>query len=92
MATPKLAVAASKGTHLPGSDDDGSDENFIYRGPENADGPAAARPECTNDIKQIAIAIHALDAGDPSSFQINSADADDMGRSFDLVFPTQTAY
>src|SRR6476620_1418146 len=38
MATPKLLEAACKGTHLP--DDDGSDENFVYGGPENADGPA----------------------------------------------------
>jgi hypothetical protein len=30
--------------------------------------------------------------GNPSSFQINSAGADDMGRSFDLIFPTQTAF
>jgi hypothetical protein len=30
--------------------------------------------------------------GNPTSFQINSAGADDMGRSFDLVFPTQTAF
>jgi hypothetical protein len=29
--------------------------------------------------------------GNPSPFQINSAGADDMGRSFDLVFATQTA-
>ena len=40
MATPKLYEAACKGTHLPGPDDDGSDENFVYGGPENADGPA----------------------------------------------------
>ena len=38
MATPKLSEAACKGTHLP--DDDGSDENFVYGGLENADGPA----------------------------------------------------
>jgi hypothetical protein len=169
MAIPKLSEAASKGSYASqgGPDDDGSDENFVYGGPENAEGPAvqtgawladvtyerAARPECTNNIKQIAIAIHALDAGEctvdictqdsppaspepvthtgwgpweavldtvlvssheegandsiwidigapitgtgygnPSSFQINSAGADDMGRSFDLVFPTQTAF
>ena len=36
MATPKLYEVACKGTHLP--DDDGSDENFVYGGPENADG------------------------------------------------------
>ena len=36
MATPKLSEAACKGTHLP--NDDGSDENFVYGGPENADG------------------------------------------------------
>jgi hypothetical protein len=147
MAIPKLLEAASNGTRQGGPGDDGSDESFVYGGPENADGPAvqtgawladvtyerAARPECTNNIKQIAIAIHALDAGEctidicaqdsppaspdpvthtgwgpwevvlggplkntgyenPSSFQINSAGADDMGRSFDLVFSTQTAF
>jgi hypothetical protein len=147
MAIPKLLEAASNGTRQGGPDDDGSDESFLYGGPENADGPAvqtgawladvtyerAARPECTNNIKQIAIAIHALDAGEctvdicaqdsppaspepvthtgwgpwevvlggplkntgyenPSSFQINSAGADDMGRSFDIIFATQTAF
>jgi len=38
MAIPKLLEAACKGTHLP--DDDGSDDNFVYGGPRNADGPA----------------------------------------------------
>jgi hypothetical protein len=40
MATPKLLEAACKGTHLSqgGPDDDGSDESFVYGGPENADG------------------------------------------------------
>jgi hypothetical protein len=37
--TPKLYEAACKGTHLSqGGPDDGSDENFVYGGPENADG------------------------------------------------------
>ena len=34
----KLYEAACKGTHLPGPDDDGPDESFVYGGPENADG------------------------------------------------------
>jgi hypothetical protein len=40
MATPKLLEAACKGTHLSqgGPDDDGSDDSFVYGGPENADG------------------------------------------------------
>ena len=66
MTTPKLFEAACKGTHLP--DDDGSDENFVYGGPENADGPAvrtgawiadvtyeraASQLESANNLKQI---------------------------------------
>ena len=38
--TPKLYEAACKGTHLP--NDDGSDENFVYGGPENADSVTGA--------------------------------------------------
>ena len=55
MAIPKLLEAACKGTHLPGPDDDGSDENFIYGGPENADGPAAARPEWRTPYQNLGI-------------------------------------
>jgi hypothetical protein len=41
MATPKLLEAACKGSHASqGGPDDGSHENFVYGGPENADGPA----------------------------------------------------
>jgi hypothetical protein len=77
----KLYEAACKGTHLPGPDDDGSDENFVYGGPENADGPAvqtgawvadvtyeraASQPGSANNLKQIVLAVHALDAGECS--------------------------
>jgi hypothetical protein len=48
MATPKLLEAACKGTHLP--DDDGSDENFVYEGPENADGPAVQTGAWVADV------------------------------------------
>ena len=69
MATPKLLEAACKGTHLP--DDDGSDENFVYGGPENADsvtgaGDPSAPMDSGNNLKQLGIALHALDAGDCS--------------------------
>ena len=115
MATPKLYEAACKGTHLSqGGPGDGSDENFVYGGPENADGPAvaygedslglwqinidpaqtdnpdtfdcsescipqtgawiadvtyeraASQPESANNLKQIVLAVHALDAGECS--------------------------
>jgi hypothetical protein len=48
----------------------------------------------SNDSIWIDIGTPPVDTGygNPSSFQINSAGADDMGRSFDLVFPTQTAF
>jgi hypothetical protein len=48
MATPKLLEAACKGTHL--LDDDGSDENFVYEGPENADGPAVQTGAWVADV------------------------------------------
>ena len=69
MTTPKLYEAACKGTHLP--DDDGSDENFVYGGPENADsvtgaGDPSAPMDSGNNLKQLGIALHALDAGDCS--------------------------
>jgi prepilin-type processing-associated H-X9-DG protein len=98
--------------------------------------PSAPMMDSANNLEQIAIAIHALDAGEcsvdicaknspsaspepvthtgwgpwevvlggpilspantgygnPPSVQINSLGADDMGRSFDLIFPTQTAF
>ena len=71
MAIPKLLEAACKGTHLPGPDDDGSDENFVYGGPENADsvtgaGDPSAPMDSGNNLKQLGIALHALDAGDCS--------------------------
>jgi hypothetical protein len=54
MATPKLLEAACKGTHLP--DDDGSDENFVYGGPENAVGVGELQ-ECiitkSNDLSDF---------------------------------------
>jgi hypothetical protein len=67
----KLYEAACKGTHLPGPDDDGSDENFVYGGPENADsvtgaGDPSAPMDSGNNLKQLGIALHALDAGDCS--------------------------
>jgi hypothetical protein len=67
--TPKLYEAACKGTHLP--NDDGSDENFVYGGPENADsvtgaGDPSAPMDSGNNLKQLGIALHALDAGDCS--------------------------
>jgi hypothetical protein len=123
--TPKLYEAACKGTHLSqGGPDDGSDENFVYGGPENADGGnteahaphgedslglwqinidpaqtdnpdtfdcseivqwasgpavqtgawvadvtyerAASQLESANNLKQIVLAVHALDAGECS--------------------------
>ena len=48
MATPKLLEAACKGTHL--LDDDGSDENFVYGGPENADGHAGQKGAWVADV------------------------------------------
>ena len=48
MATPKLLEAACKGTDLP--DDDGPDENFVYGGPENADGHAGQKGAWVADV------------------------------------------
>jgi len=70
--TPKLYEAACKGTHLSqGGPDDGSDENFVYGGPENADsvtgaGDPSAPMDSGNNLKQIVLAVHALDAGECS--------------------------
>ena len=71
MATPKLLEAACKGSHASqgGPDDDGSDENFVYGGPENADsvtgaGNPSAPMDSGNNLKQLGIALHALDAGE----------------------------
>ena len=83
MATPKLLEAACKGSHASqgGPDDDGSDENFVYGGPENTDGPAvqtgawvadvtyeraASQLESANNLKQIGLGVHALNAGECS--------------------------
>ena len=48
----------------------------------------------SNDSIWIDIGAPPADAGywNPSSFQFISSGSDDMGRSFDLVFPTQTAF
>src|SRR5262245_18969966 len=40
----------------------------------------------------IGAPIVGIGYGNPSSFQINSAGADDMGRSFDIIFAAQTAF
>jgi len=49
--TPKLYEAACKGTHLSqGGPDDGSDENFVYGGPENADGHAGRKGAWVADV------------------------------------------
>ena len=58
-------------TYQGGPDDDGSDENFVYGGPENADsvtgaGDPSAPMDSGNNLKQLGIALHALDAGDCS--------------------------
>ena len=61
MATPKVYEAACKGTHLSG--DDGPEENADS---VTGAGDPSAPMHCANNLKQIAIALHALDAGECS--------------------------
>ena len=71
--TPKLYEAACKGSHTSqgGPDDDGPEESIAFDygklGSENADsvtgaGDPSAPMDCANNLKQIVLAVHALDS------------------------------